>query len=225
MQQSLIGHARRCNQTSITAEEALWWFARTKELWLLVLDNADDPTIDCTKYFPPCDWGCIILNTRNRSCCTHATAGSEELYQLDDSQATELLMKASKIDRSLWSNEQTHAEKIVKLLGAHTLAVVQAGALVSQSFCTLQEYPALFDEQRAWLLDTCSDQAKSPYGTVYQTFEASATLMQASNTAEAGYGARASMYLGFLSSREGTEDLVRKHLFEGRTDPRVRAAN
>jgi hypothetical protein len=35
-----------------TVEEACRLLANTKEPWLLILDNADDPKVDYTLYFP-----------------------------------------------------------------------------------------------------------------------------------------------------------------------------
>ena len=53
-------------------EAALEWFSRQREEWLLVLDNADDPTVNFRPYLPACSHGNILITSRNRDTCVYA---------------------------------------------------------------------------------------------------------------------------------------------------------
>ena len=39
------------------------WLVNLKNPWLLIIDNADKPQIDVSRYFPPDDQGTILLTT------------------------------------------------------------------------------------------------------------------------------------------------------------------
>lgn len=43
------------------------WLSNQQKPWLLIIDNADDPDIDATRYFPGGERGTILLTTRNPS--------------------------------------------------------------------------------------------------------------------------------------------------------------
>ena len=55
------------------------WLSNTQEPWLLIIDNADDPSIDVSESFPTGNRGSILLTSRNPECKLHATVGSCEL--------------------------------------------------------------------------------------------------------------------------------------------------
>lgn len=46
-------------------QDTIDWLVRTQEPWLLVLDNADDATLDLKPFIPQCSHGNIIITTRN----------------------------------------------------------------------------------------------------------------------------------------------------------------
>ncbi|TVY51960.1 hypothetical protein LSUE1_G010381, partial [Lachnellula suecica] len=70
----------------------------------------------------------------------------------------------------------------VRLLGSHTLALIQAGAYIARGHCHLHEYPEVYQQQRKRLLKFQPRQAKSRYCDVYATFEASAEVLQQSGS-------------------------------------------
>src|SRR5436189_4634496 len=41
------------------------WLSNIQEHWLLVIDNADDPSIDISTFFPTSNRGSIVVTTRN----------------------------------------------------------------------------------------------------------------------------------------------------------------
>ncbi|KAJ7210704.1 P-loop containing nucleoside triphosphate hydrolase protein [Mycena pura] len=49
----------------MTAEGALLWLTSKHEKWLLLFDNADDPSINLNTWLPHCNHGNIIITSRN----------------------------------------------------------------------------------------------------------------------------------------------------------------
>ena len=54
-------------------KDALDWLSGLHEKWLLLFDNADNTKINLYNYFPKCTHGNIIITSRNRETCVHAT--------------------------------------------------------------------------------------------------------------------------------------------------------
>ena len=78
------------------------WLASRTEPWLLILDNADDLSLDISPYFPTGAGGTIIITTRNpqHDLCKIAGGGSARIDQMDFEEATALLLKASGADEN-----------------------------------------------------------------------------------------------------------------------------
>lgn len=66
----LIALAKAANAGS-TPEEALSWLVSQEERWLLVFNNADDPTLKLQEFFPACTHGDILITTRNQQLRAH----------------------------------------------------------------------------------------------------------------------------------------------------------
>ncbi|EXJ80944.1 hypothetical protein A1O3_07232 [Capronia epimyces CBS 606.96] len=177
--------ARRLKWTVQIWEDARLCLANLKQPWLLVLDNADDPEVDYQPYFPAGPSGVVILTSRNEECEQHATTKQVDLRGLSDDEARELLLKAARLPQDQHETLQDDAQAVASLLRSHALALIQAGAYVSGGHCTLKEYPKVYEDQRQRLLGFRPSQAKSRYGDVYATFEASAEILQSSNNASA----------------------------------------
>ena len=169
-----------------TVDEARQLFANTKESWLLILDNADDTEIDYQEYIPSGTCGTVVITSRNPDCQRYSTVGAETLAGLDIEDSVELLFKAAKIPRKSWPACEKDAKENVDLLGSHTLALIQAGAYIANGHCKLEEYPAEYRRQHDRLLEYGPEQARSRYGNVYATFEASACRLEASTSVAAG---------------------------------------
>lgn len=120
------------------------------------------------------------MTTRNPQCRDHATVGCEDLDHLDLQDAKSLLFKAARISESSRENNREAAEEVVQVLGFHTLAIIQAGAYIKFQFCSLEEYPIHFRQQEEQLLKYHPKQARSEYGSVFATFEISATQLKSS---------------------------------------------
>ncbi len=161
---------------------ALQVLATTKKTWLLILDNADDPNFDYQAYFPSGPQGAVLMTSQISKCKRYSPDANEALEDLKDEDSKELLLKAAEIPKESWSFYNDQAEKVVQLLGSHTLALIQAGAFIAEGHCQLQEYPIVYQRQRERLLSYRLEQARSRYRDVYATFEASAEMLELSES-------------------------------------------
>ena len=177
MTRGFIDIAEACGVRDKSFEGARLWLQETTHSWLLVLDNADDPKLDYAFYLPAASKGHVLITSRVPETADLQTAGMDFYESLSKTTAVELLLKASKIDVGLYSTHGSYARKIVGLLGCHALAIVQAGASISQGICDFEEYGEMFRTQRERLLRVHPAMAKSQYGDVYATFEVSANYL------------------------------------------------
>ena len=170
--------ARRCEQHDDSLEGAISWLQNTRHSWLLILDNADNADLDLGQFLPAGRKGSILITTRLSECAKYHTAERPDCYErLSRETATMLLLKACGIGISVRVAHEDNAYAVVDLLGCHTLALIQAGAAISQGLCHLREYQEMFLNQRRILFESFPKQARSDYGGVYATFEVSATYL------------------------------------------------
>ncbi|KAJ7931934.1 P-loop containing nucleoside triphosphate hydrolase protein, partial [Mycena leptocephala] len=153
-----------------SSQDALNWLVTNQEDWLLFYDNADDPKIDLNRFIPQCNHGNIIITSRNPGLCVYAGANSA-VSDMDETDAIELLLKSAVQDISLTT--QNIAAEIVKELCYLPLAIVQAGAFISQSGA-LDNYLDVYMKNRAQLLSEKPAQSHDDYTwTVYTTWQMS----------------------------------------------------
>ena len=113
------------------------WLSQCTKPWLLVIDNAGDPEMDVTKYFPvEGKGGHILITTRNPGAEIHATAGHLRFSGLDPEDAVSLLLKTAFSQDEAPSpqsdNLQT-AQKIASELGYLALALAHAGTSIRRN--------------------------------------------------------------------------------------------
>ncbi|KFY76048.1 hypothetical protein V498_09778 [Pseudogymnoascus sp. VKM F-4517 (FW-2822)] len=166
-------------------DDALRLLANTKHRWLLILDNADDPEFNYQAYLPSGSRGVVVVTSRIYDCCQYSTVGSEVLTSLDIGLSKQLLLRAANIAEELWPSVDQQAEDIAKLIGSHTLALIQAGTYVAKGYSRLDQYPEVYSKHRKRLLTYRPSQARSRYGDVYATFEASAHVLECSESEDA----------------------------------------
>ena len=157
------------------------WLQNTPHSWLLILDNADNQDLDLAQYLPAGRNGSILITTRLIESAKHETVGKDHYEELDQEIAVDLLLKACGIGLISRSDHANHARAVVELLGFHALAIIQAGAAITQNLCTLEGYKEIFMVQRQALLECFPGQARSEYGGVYATFEVSAKYLEDRN--------------------------------------------
>jgi tetratricopeptide (TPR) repeat protein len=179
-----------------SVEESLQALASTKDYWLLILDNADDPEVDYAAYIPSGNQGAVLITSRIPECHQHSTVPAEALEGLNEEHSTQLLLKATRMPEEFWQSCEEQAQAIVALLGSHTLALIQAGAYIAEGYCRLDQYAEKYKRLRKQLLKHHPKQQQSRYRHVYATFEASVAVL---NDAEDEAGQDALDLLGVFS--------------------------
>ena len=129
-----------------TFAAGLHWLSQCSTPWLLVIDNADDPDMDVSKFFPGGACGHILITTRNPDVIIHATAGSFRFHGMDPEEAMNLLLKAASWQTNPESpnpqdqDNRALAKGIASELGYLALALAHAGATIRRKIYTLERY-------------------------------------------------------------------------------------
>ncbi|KAJ7870707.1 hypothetical protein B0H13DRAFT_1634650, partial [Mycena leptocephala] len=153
-----------------SSQDALRWLASKEEDWLVFYDNTDDPQLNLNSFLPQCTHGNIIITTRNPGLCVYAGANSA-VSNMEETDAVELLLKSGAQENS--SATTKIAAEIVKEMCYLPLAIVQAGAFISQSGA-LDSYLGIYMKNRAQLLSEKPTQSHDNYEwTVYTTWQMS----------------------------------------------------
>ena len=93
-------------------EATLAWLSRQRKTWLLVFDNADDPTINLRPYLPSCAHGNILITSRNRDTCVYAPQFCKVSYMRPED-ARDLLLNVARHEHN--DKNETLATTIVKV--------------------------------------------------------------------------------------------------------------
>ncbi|KAJ6600267.1 hypothetical protein DFH09DRAFT_593317 [Mycena vulgaris] len=166
-----------------TAQDALQWL-KNNEKWLLFFDNADDPKdntdepkanaddpkLNLNYFLRQCDNGNIIITSRNPG--LHVYAEEQSLVSdMEEADAVKLLLRSAA--EEITPKSEKFAAAIVKELYYFPLAIIQAGAFISESR-DLDSYLTLYSENRAQLLSEKPAQQHDDYAwTVYTTWQMS----------------------------------------------------
>ncbi|KAF7345888.1 FabD/lysophospholipase-like protein [Mycena venus] len=154
-----------------TSEDGLQWLISEIEEWMLLFDNADDPTIDLFPFFPKCTHGNIIITSRNPQLAEHGPRSHSRVGDMDETDAIDLLLLKAVKEKSTENTQW--ALEIVKELSYLPLAVIQAGAYISKFNC-LHQYLSIYRQNHAKIMRQHSTQSHDDYGwTVYTTWEIS----------------------------------------------------
>lgn len=163
-------------------KDVLIQLAAKNNNWLLILDNADDPEFDYSQYFPSGVYGTVLLTSRNSVLHDQSTIGFKSLDILGDNDCAKLFEKM--VGKPQPAGPDTSDEttqdivQLVRLLGAHTIALIQAGEYIKRRQCTIQQYVERFKESRKKL---ATYQPNPVYRSAYATFETSAAFLESSN--------------------------------------------
>jgi hypothetical protein len=153
--------------------------ANTSQSWLLIFDNADDPKLSLTLYFPAGDRGDILITSRNPACCQYNTVGSKEIRRLSGDDSVLLLVKTAHGDTTLADKVYKDGKKVVQALGCLALAIAQAGAYIRETSCSLKEYFELYEKRQKELLGYLPKHTGTNYGfTVYTTWQVSLDMIE-----------------------------------------------
>lgn len=168
-----------------SCEDGKLWLTNLELSWMLVIDNADDPSIDVSRFFPTGDRGNILLTSRNTECKYHETVGYQELKEMEENEAITPLLRAAGKDHSNPKSRKL-AGPIVQALGFLPLALDQAGASIRRNICSLKSYLTAYNRQRRQIMGTREIQGSEAYKyTVYTTWELSFQVIKLGDTAAA----------------------------------------
>ncbi|CAG8951465.1 hypothetical protein HYFRA_00007381 [Hymenoscyphus fraxineus] len=173
------------NPTS-TVVDTVKDFLFTKDHWLLIVDNADDPRLDISPFIPGGTKGCILITTRNPDLIKFGNAGSQCVEQMEENDAVALLLRTSGMSTlpeakqiSRTDRNKTEAKEVVKALGCLALAIIQAGAVIRQRLVSLEGFRELYRERKRELLDSGTPKGSTEYQrSVYTTWEISLTIIR-----------------------------------------------
>jgi tetratricopeptide (TPR) repeat protein/DNA-binding XRE family transcriptional regulator len=140
-------------QTRIIASVKRWLAAN--EGWLLIMDNADDLKL-AQEFLPTRHKGYVLFTTRAQA--AGQIAASIEVEKLNLQEGTLLLLRWSKrlnadapVEQAQ-AEDRAAAERIVQEMDGLPLALVQVGAYVDETGCSLADYLGLYSTHRKELL-------------------------------------------------------------------------
>ncbi|KAF7357143.1 FabD/lysophospholipase-like protein [Mycena sanguinolenta] len=150
-------------------QDASTWLAGKHADWLVFFDNADDPEMNLQKFLPKCTHGNIIITTRNPDLRVYG----EHLHvsDMEEPDAVALLLQRACLQPS--TANKCLAAEIVKELAYLPLAIIQAGAFISESG-SLSTFLGLYQKNWTKLLQRKPGQGHDNYTrTVYTTWQMS----------------------------------------------------
>ena len=188
------------------------WLSNLPETWLMIFDNADDPDLDLSRYFPVGARGTILITTRNPECRHHAPTGSSwELRGMAVEEAIVLILKMSGVDDVSDPRIRDMAKQVVLALECLALAVAQAGAVIRQGVCGMDEYCGLYSQRRKDLLNYRPIQGGEEYKyTVYTTWEISLRAIEAMSDTAAEDAMELLQMFSFLHHEGISEEMFRR---------------
>jgi hypothetical protein len=103
--------------TGDSAEDALQWLSDLIEEWLLVINNADDPTLNLHCFFPRTSHGNIVVTSRNGETRIHAPDPRSEskVSCLSSDDASDLLLKMARVTPGQFGQTRALAANIVEV--------------------------------------------------------------------------------------------------------------
>ncbi|CAE6439355.1 unnamed protein product [Rhizoctonia solani] len=143
-----------------THKAALQWLESNHGPWLLILDNADDPSIPMRNYIPRGNHGSIIITTRLPGILPLAQGALSDcsVSNMGPDDAMVLLLKAAqKQDQETSTKEGDEAKVLLQELGHFALAIVHAGSFIGHSpHMSIAEYRSLLIQQKRQALEAYS---------------------------------------------------------------------
>ncbi|KAF8598764.1 TPR-like protein [Ceratobasidium sp. AG-I] len=161
-------------QVGETKEDGLAWLVSQEQSWLLLFNNADDPELNLSLYFPACAHGDVLITTRNKQMIVHTrgTGSHCRVSEMLPDDAKELLLKIYGSDEDEDPGEAVTT--LVERLGLFALAIVQAAAYMRATQCKATDYLIYLQSSREQLLRARLVNQTDAYGlSVYATWEIS----------------------------------------------------
>lgn len=121
------------------------YFSEVAEDWLLIIDNADDPTVTLSKYLPTGGNGSVLITTRHRDLEWFVTVGPTEVDMLKPEEASDILLRAAGHETS---SEIVDVVRVVDTLDHCPLSLALAGKYIKETGCSIQEYLERYETLR-----------------------------------------------------------------------------
>ncbi|QRV81275.1 kinesin light chain [Ceratobasidium sp. AG-Ba] len=171
-----------------TYESALKWIANQNERWLMVIDNADDPSVDIKRYSPTGRTGSILITTRI-SQYVRLASGPDSIYEvagMKPDEAMELLLRTAMMSEGEMSDlDRKAGSDLFRNFGYLALAIMQAGAYICCSRLSIAQYHDMFVKHRQATLEMYNellvktdDYHKSVYTTWHMSYKLLSTNAQ-----------------------------------------------
>ncbi|PVF99249.1 TPR-like protein [Serendipita vermifera] len=152
--------------------DALIWLASVPRNWLIIMDNADDPSLELAQFVPRCTHGHIIVTTRNHLRKVLAPETNHHVESLPLVDSVVLLLKTSRYEDNEINRQLS--EKIAQELGCLPLALAHAGAYIFSRQC-LDTYLDSYRDSQTRLLrrkfDMLHDYPYSVATTIEMSFK------------------------------------------------------
>lgn len=160
------------------------WLSNAEEPWLLIINNADDPSLDLPNLFPEGERGHLLVTTRNPHFKIHGTVGATEFKGLKPMDALLLFLRAADSPRPWTPAVERVANQIIDTLGYLALALIQAGALILQRICGMPDYLDFYKKFRSNIgtRRSLGDPRLSDQLTIYATWEHSLESLEIRQT-------------------------------------------
>jgi tetratricopeptide (TPR) repeat protein len=142
---------------------------------LLIIDNADDPSMNIEGLLPQCDHGAIIITTRNHILGHLAQNGHLELDSMSEDEAIEALTRASLHPWPPVGLVAPEMKRVCSELGYLPIALVQAGSYMAQTVTTPIAYLSKLQESRTTVMKhpAAGQRDMRRYKSAYAAFDAS----------------------------------------------------
>ena len=172
--------------------------ANSVRAWLLIFDNADDPDLNLSPYLPAGNRGDIIITSRNPECQHYNTVGCRQVGQLSPQDSISLLHKTIYGTIHPLEVATDESQKITESLGRLALAIVQAGAYIRETSCSLSDYLETYQRCKRDLLLHLPKHLGTDYQySVYATWQISVDVIESKQDRAAHHALRLLALLGF----------------------------
>ncbi|KAG9078088.1 hypothetical protein FS749_009953 [Ceratobasidium sp. UAMH 11750] len=192
-----------------TERDTIRWLENRRERWLMVFDNADDPSVRITDLFPGGNHGSILVTTRIPGMAVLAQGPSSDfgVSSMEPGDALELLLKTAGMREIVLEEAECNAaNELLESFGHLALAIVQAGAYIRCSQRTIYQYRDMFVKHRKATLERYDEvlvKVDNYQKSVYTTWHMSYQLLSARSQ-------RLLHLVAFMHHNDITEDIFRR---------------
>ncbi|KAJ1338598.1 protein SERAC1 [Microdochium nivale] len=150
--------------------------------WLLIIDNADDPSVELKPLFPQSNTAHILITTRNPDFRQDGSLGAMESSGLTEIEALQLLLTKADIPQPWDPLTIESGNAISRTLGYLALALIHAGNCIFRKICKIGDYLSLHsvsrDNLRSRAVREMPQSEVDTVGRIYSTFEISMKYLQ-----------------------------------------------